>query len=492
MAVINQYLQTITFTDPTTANMQLALSAVNDDDNYYEIPTPFPITVFGSQYNSVFVGTNGYISFGSGSSEYPDWVYDIVPDDINDPAILVAAGDDRLRDLWVTNAATSATAETFRLRYVGWYPYSTDEGDPTNLVYDFTFYKNVAGQIDVQIIQQPVSAYDVEQSADDDFVPNLYVCDSETFVAFAPNIAEQGFRINVPNAATNRPYTGTKETGLKGRLYNGYYDGNVDALKASTLEGSTEVKTNFCGAIDTVVPDATWVWTGYLLAPENNYYAFNGSSEHAMTLWFGNSALEQNYSSTNYLASADNYGSFDTRYKKLPWESYTSATRVFTFSTSVTSQMNYLTAGNTLDGYSDDGVGNFTFTIQERDTVTGNITATNDEITTDDDGEYSWLKVRSPEKVVYLQAGQLYPIRVAWGHPANPTGGQLSITFRMMDGYDPVGRYWYDSSASTCNWEGIAWYDSSLTPIEERNNKYATATETGEKRFRRLFALGYV
>lgn len=29
-------------------------------------------------------------------------------------------------------------------------------------------------------------------------------------------------------------------------------------------------------------------------------------------------------------------------------------------------------------------------------------------------------------------------------------------------------------------------------PITERNNKYATATETGAKRFRRLLALGYV
>ena len=466
MAVINQYLQTLTYTDPTTANMQLALSAVNDDDGDYEISTPFPITLFGDTFNSVFVGTNGYITFGEGTGTVPDWVYDVVPDSIQSPAILVAGGDDKLRDLWVTNAETSATADTFQLRYVGWYPYDIDEQTvPTNLVYHFTFYKNIPGQIDVQVIQQPVSAYDVEASFDQQFLPNLYVCDSNAFVAYAPNTVGQGFRITAPNAVTSNPYVGTRTTGLEGKLYNGYWNGNVNTLKGLELEGQTEVKTNFGGPVDTIKPDTTWVWTGHLLAPEDNYYSFNGYGDHAMALWFGTSALDVNYSSSNMLASADNYQEFDTRYEKVTFTSYSSATRVFTFSPEVTALMNYLSAGNNFEGYSSVKTSNnglFDVNIQERSTITGEITADSNVIVieADDNGEGSYIFVRSPNnKVVYLEAGQLYPIRVVWGHPDYPSGGSLQVRFRMLDGYNRLGNYWYDDNISSTVLSGIAWHE---------------------------------
>ena len=482
MAIINQYLSTLTYSDPTTATLQKIFEEdiINDsDDAYYEVALPFPISYFGNSYNSVFVSSNGYITFGEGSSSIPDWAQDLIED--HTPFVAVAAGDDRVKELWVTNSELSADAEQFRIRFNGWYPYDIEGlGDepptPANLAYDFTFYKNLPEQIDLQIISQPVTGIDIEVFRDQEFIPNVIVSEGFSILALADNAAEQGFRITA-SLPISYPYL----SGLNGVLYNGYFEGNPEFFKTATKEGTTEVRNTFNGLSETV--DASWQWTGYLLSPETNYYSFNGSSEHAFCMWLGASALEANYSSSNMLVSADNYQSFNTREERVTFDSYTQSTNVFTFAPEVSAKFSHLSVGSRVAGYSEASGSNFVATVASRDTITGAISATTDVIGQDDIAlAGSYLKI---PKGILLQGGEYYPIRIQWGHPPEPTGANLEIIFRQLDGYDTETGATYDTN-STSNWTGLAWRDGESEGPERIWNIYG-----GISNYLRLRLLGH-
>ena len=42
------------------------------DDASQEVSIPFTFQLYGESWNSVFVGSNGYVTFGSGSSVYSE------------------------------------------------------------------------------------------------------------------------------------------------------------------------------------------------------------------------------------------------------------------------------------------------------------------------------------------------------------------------------------------------------------------------------------
>lgn len=481
MAIINQYLSTLTYSDPTTATLQKIFEEDilrDSDDTYFEVPLPFPISYFGNSYNSVFVSSNGYITFGEGLSNNPDWAQDLMENHI--PFVAVAAGDDRIKELWVTNSELSADAEQFRIRFNGWYPYDIEGlGDepptPANLAYDFTFYKNLPEQIDLQIISQPVTGIDVEVFRDQEFIPNVIVSEGFSILALASNAAEQGFRITA-SLPISYPYL----SGLEGVLYNGYFEGNPEFFKTATREGTTEVRNTFNGLSETV--DASWQWTGYLLSPETNYYSFNGNSEHAFCMWLGASALEANYSSSNMLVSADNYQDFNTRFERVEFD-YTQATNVFTFAPEVSAKFSYLSAGSRFAGYSPAADINFTATVASRDTITGAISATEDVLGQDDIGNVdNYITI---PKGILLQGGEYYPIRIQWGHPPEPTGANLYINFRQLDGYDPETGETYDTN-STSDWTGLAWRDPETDGPERIWNLYG-----GISNYLRLRLLGH-
>jgi hypothetical protein len=480
--MINQYLSTLTYTDPTTATLQKIFEediAGGSDDTYFEVALPFPINYFGSSYNSVFVSSNGYITFGAGSSSNPDWTQDLIEDEI--PFVSVAAGDDRIKELWVTNSELSADAEQFRIRFNGWYPYDIPGyGDepptPANLTYDFTFYKNLPEQIDLQIISQPVTGIDIEVFRDQEFIPNVVVSEGFSILALADNAAEQGFRITA-SLPISYPYL----SGLEGILYNGYFEGNPEFFKTATTEGTTEVRNTFSGISETV--DASWQWTGYILSPETNYYCFNGSSDHAFCMWFGASALEANYSASNMLVSADNYQNFDTREERVTFAGYTQSTNEFTFAPEVSAKFSYLSAGSRVAGYSQATDTNFVLTVASRDTITGTISATSDVIGQDDISlAESHLKI---PKGILLQGGEYYPVRIQWGHPPEPTGANLYITFRQLDGYDAETGETYDTN-STSDWTGLAWRNQEADGLERIWNIYG-----GLSNYLRLRLLGH-
>ena len=70
----------------------------NWDDGNTFISSPFTIDFLGTNYSGIYVSTNGYFTFGSGSSQY--WSMSSV-DTPNIPAVKVFAGDRRA--YWIGN-----------------------------------------------------------------------------------------------------------------------------------------------------------------------------------------------------------------------------------------------------------------------------------------------------------------------------------------------------------------------------------------------------
>ena len=86
----SKYAELSALTGTTTI---LAGPDADNDDDFYEIPFPFPVSFNGVQYNECFVSTNSYITFGSGNSSY---LYDgsvNADGDITEPRIMIGAFD---------------------------------------------------------------------------------------------------------------------------------------------------------------------------------------------------------------------------------------------------------------------------------------------------------------------------------------------------------------------------------------------------------------
>jgi hypothetical protein len=116
-----------------------------EDDGYWTVPLPFPISYLGNTYNSVFVGTNTYITFGYGSAIYSSIsVYNPAY-----PKIMVSANDNSCQRIYYGVEGT-APNRTFRIRYEGTNSTSGSLGSP-NMVYEITFYEATNNQFDVQV-----------------------------------------------------------------------------------------------------------------------------------------------------------------------------------------------------------------------------------------------------------------------------------------------------------------------------------------------------
>ena len=46
------------------------------DDSFAEVTPPQSVSLYGTSYNSLFVGSNGYITFGAGDSDFSESLAD--------------------------------------------------------------------------------------------------------------------------------------------------------------------------------------------------------------------------------------------------------------------------------------------------------------------------------------------------------------------------------------------------------------------------------
>lgn len=114
----------------------------SNDDGYWQIDLPFSIRFLNVTYNTVYVGTNGYLTFGNGATDYI-----VTPSVPALPKIMLCGGDLNIHTLYY-GAEGLVPNETFRIRIQGGSSY-TDLDD--TMIYEYVFYKNSPGTIDLQV-----------------------------------------------------------------------------------------------------------------------------------------------------------------------------------------------------------------------------------------------------------------------------------------------------------------------------------------------------
>lgn len=115
----------------------------SQDDGFWTVPLPFPVTFIGTTYNTIYVGTNTYITFGGGSSNYSQLGATNPPF----PKIMISCADNSCQRIYYGTEGT-APNRTFRIRWEGTASTSGTLGSP-NMVYEAVFYEATNNQIDI-------------------------------------------------------------------------------------------------------------------------------------------------------------------------------------------------------------------------------------------------------------------------------------------------------------------------------------------------------
>jgi len=117
----------------------------NNDDGYWALNLPFNISYLGKSYNTIYVGTNHYLTFTGGSSNYAN----LGPSNPNLPKIMWSCSDNSVQRIYYGVEGTSPN-RTYRVRVEGAASISGTTGNP-NMVNEYVFYEAVPAQIDLQL-----------------------------------------------------------------------------------------------------------------------------------------------------------------------------------------------------------------------------------------------------------------------------------------------------------------------------------------------------
>lgn len=116
----------------------------NTDDGYWQLTLPFTITYLGVDYTSIYVGTNHYVTFGGGSTNY----WGLSATNPYFPKIMFSADDNSVQRIYYGVEGT-APARTYRVRIEGTAGVSGTLGSPT-MVNELVFHEQNPAQIDLQ------------------------------------------------------------------------------------------------------------------------------------------------------------------------------------------------------------------------------------------------------------------------------------------------------------------------------------------------------
>ncbi len=117
----------------------------NNDDGFWSIGLPFSVDYLGTSYNTIFVGTNTYLTFGSGSSTYTS----LGPSNPNYPKIMWSCADNSVQRIYHGVEGTTPN-RTYRIRVEGNASTSGTLGNP-GMVCEYVFYEATPSQIDLQL-----------------------------------------------------------------------------------------------------------------------------------------------------------------------------------------------------------------------------------------------------------------------------------------------------------------------------------------------------
>ena len=116
-----------------------------NDDGYWILNLPFNIEYLGNTYSTIYVGTNHYLTFGGGSTNYTG----LGPSNPNLPKIMWSCADNSVQRIYY-GAEGSAPNRTYRVRMEGNASTTGVLGSP-GMVCEWVFYENSPAQIDLQL-----------------------------------------------------------------------------------------------------------------------------------------------------------------------------------------------------------------------------------------------------------------------------------------------------------------------------------------------------
>ena len=143
----NTTVKAITYSPNGTSGLNLVYNG-GIDDSFFTVNLPWTVNFLGSNYGTIYVGSNGYITFSSGNNTY----HSFSPSNPGGPHISIIPGDRRLRKLYSAelNAGTSNAKFVIRVEGVDY----SNAG--ITHIYEVHFYSGQS-YYDVYFVDSPSS-----------------------------------------------------------------------------------------------------------------------------------------------------------------------------------------------------------------------------------------------------------------------------------------------------------------------------------------------
>ena len=142
-------------TPSITTSTATVLSTGITNNGYVTYSLPFQINFNGTNYTNVFIGSNGYLTFGSGSSVNTNLG---TPSSLGIPALVVSGGNNSAQKITAYTTSATSPNRVVKIRYEG--NSNKESGSAvSDMVWDVTFYENVPGRMDVNVYKQVAGKY---------------------------------------------------------------------------------------------------------------------------------------------------------------------------------------------------------------------------------------------------------------------------------------------------------------------------------------------
>jgi hypothetical protein len=136
---------TNTVIGPASLTVSTTPTVGSNDDGYWTLNLPFNIEYLGNSYSTIYVGTNHYVTFGGGSSNYVN----LNATNPNLPKIMWSCADNSVQRIYYGVEGTSPN-RTYRVRVEGAASTGGTVGSPS-MVNEYVFYEATPNQIDLQL-----------------------------------------------------------------------------------------------------------------------------------------------------------------------------------------------------------------------------------------------------------------------------------------------------------------------------------------------------
>ena len=143
----NTTVKAITYSPNGTSGLNLVYNG-DVDDTFFTVNLPWTVNFLGSNYGTIYVGSNGYITFSSGNSTY----YSFSPSNPGGPHISIIPGDRILTKLYYAQINVGTPQAKFVIRVEG-YDYSNAG---ITHIYEVHFYSGQS-YYDVYFVDSPSS-----------------------------------------------------------------------------------------------------------------------------------------------------------------------------------------------------------------------------------------------------------------------------------------------------------------------------------------------